>query len=162
MKCRRSFGNRGMPCQAGGYISIGTMKELCCHKNLWVSDKNRHACSNICLSELFSLHESILIGEGTFGKCLAGKYKQFPVAIKVFENCQNVKCIHEEANIVLMIPSNPNIAMLIAVQTIKKPYLLITKLCLSNRKPQTYSGYLEELDQLDKKNWKHVWKYCCE
>jgi predicted Ser/Thr protein kinase len=48
---------------------------------------------------LSPLHECALIGEGTFGKCLSGKYQNLPVAVKVFKGNQSVKSIHHEASI---------------------------------------------------------------
>jgi serine/threonine protein kinase len=93
------------------------------------------------------LHECALIGEGTFGKCLSGKYQNLPVAVKVFKGNQSVKSIHHEASILLQVPGHPNIAMLLGVQTVQYPFLLLSRLCLSDGIPMTYSKYLHHLER---------------
>lgn len=97
---------------------------------------------NISLEAMTPINECSLIGEGSFGMCMAGTYQNLPVAIKVFKGIESPSSVHHEANIQLKIPSHPNIAMLIGVQTVKQPYLLISRLCLDHGKPQTYANHL--------------------
>lgn len=103
-------------------------------------------CLNICLESLTPIEKCSSIGEGTFGMCVAGTYQNIPVAIKVLKGKVTANIVHKEANFLLKIPSHPNIPILIGVQTLTRPYFLLTRLCLSNGKPKTYSSYLHSLN----------------
>lgn len=97
---------------------------------------------NLNKDDISDLTHGCLIGEGTFGKCVAGKYKNVPTAFKIFKS-SDYRQVHAEADMLLMIPSHPGVAMLIGVLTMELPYLLATKLCLASGKPQTFSKMLE-------------------
>ena len=98
---------------------------------------------NLCKEDFSDLHKGHTIGEGTFGKCIAGTYKGIPTAYKIFKT-SNYRDVHAEADVLLRIPSHPGIAMLIGVLTTEVPHILATKLCTSSGKPQTYSSLLDK------------------
>ena len=65
---------------------------------------------NLCKEDFSDLHKGHTIGEGTFGKCIAGTYKGIPTAYKIFKT-SNYRDVHAEADVLLRIPSHPGIAM---------------------------------------------------
>lgn len=93
-----------------------------------------------------------LIGEGTFGHCIAGSYKGAPTAFKIFKDLSDCNVVHAEANFLLKIPSHPGIPMLIGVCTSGKPFVLATKLCETVGKPETFSSFLKGQQKLSKPN----------
>lgn len=102
---------------------------------------------NLCKSDFSDLNEGHIISEGTFGKCIAGTYKNIPTAFKVFKET-NYKNVHAEADALLKIPNHSGIAMLIGVLTTDMPHILATKLYTFSGKPETYSSLLsKEKDQ---------------
>ena len=80
-----------------------------------------------------------LIGEGTFGNCVAGTYKGIPVAFKVYKDVRvaSLEDVHAEAKILLKIPSHPGIPLLNGIHTTSFPFVLATKLCKTAGRPET-------------------------
>ena len=107
-----------------------------------VSKPFKIPCLNLCKEDMSDLDVWQLIGEGTFGQCYAGTYKDVPAAFKVFKHCESVDEVHREANILLKIPSHPGIPMLIGVYTTNTPFILATKLCKTSGYPETFSQFL--------------------
>ena len=107
---------------------------------------------NLCKEDMSDLTQGELIGEGTFGYCIAGSYKGVSAAFKVFKDLSDYKEVHTEANILLKIPSHPGIPMLIGVCTTSAPFVLATKLCKTAGKPKTYSGFLRSEQEYSKPN----------
>lgn len=107
---------------------------------------------NLCKEDMSDLTQEQLIGEGTFGYCIAGSYKGVSAAFKVFKDLSHYKEVHAEANILLKIPSHPGIPMLIGVCTTSTPFVLATKLCKTAGKAKTYSGFLRSQQEYSKPN----------
>ena len=73
---------------------------------------------NLCKEDMSDLAQGQLIGEGTFGQCIAGTYKGVPAAFKMFKDLNCLENVHREAKILLKIPSHPGIPMLIGIHTV--------------------------------------------
>lgn len=101
---------------------------------------------NLCKEDMSDLAQGQLIGEGTFGQCIAGTYKGVPAAFKMFKDLECLEDAHREAKILLKIPSHPGIPMLIGIHTVTTPFVLATKLCKTAGKPETYSHFLKNLE----------------
>ena len=94
-----------------------------------------------------------LIGEGTFGHCIAGSYKGVPTAFKIFKDLSDYEEVHTEANFLIPeIPSHLGIPTLIGVCTSSKPFVLATKLCETVGKPETFSSFLRGQQKFSKPN----------
>jgi len=101
---------------------------------------------NLCDKDMSDIAHGSLIGEGTFGQCVAGTYKGIPVAFKVYKDARitSLEDVHAEAKILLKIPSHPGIPLLIGIHTISFPFVLATKLCKTAGRPETYSCFLKQ------------------
>lgn len=99
---------------------------------------------NINLSELHRTDNDPILGEGTFAKCILGTYKRIQVAIKFFKGQPFWKTVHNEANIMMKIPSHPGIPMFIGLFTLHYSYLLVTKFHHYSGKSFTYSDFLKK------------------
>ena len=107
---------------------------------------------NLCKEDMSDLEAGQLIGEGTFGYCIAGSYKGIPTAFKIFKDLSDYKEVHTEANFLLKIPSHPGIPLLIGVCTSSTPFVLATKLCETVGKPETFSSFLRGQQKFSKPN----------
>ena len=103
---------------------------------------------NLCKEDMSDFAHGSLIGEGTFGQCVAGTYKGIPVAFKVYKDVRlaSLEDVHAEAKILLKIPSHPGIPLLIGIHTTSSPFVLATKLCKTAGRPETYSCFLKECE----------------
>lgn len=101
---------------------------------------------NPCDKDMSDITHGSLIGEGTFGHCVAGTYKGIPVAFKVYKDARltSLEDVHAEAKILLKIPSHPGIPLLIGIHTTSFPFVLAAKLCKTAGRPETYSCFLKE------------------
>lgn len=86
----------------------------------------------------------IVLGEGTFAKCILGTYKGIQVAVKFFKGRPSWTTVHNEANMMLKIPSHPGIPMFIGLFTSHHPYLLVTKFHHDAGKSITYRDFLKK------------------
>ena len=96
------------------------------------------------------------------GNVFSGKYKELPVAVKVFKDKKDCKAVHSECDILTLIPGHPNIAMLMGVFTVERPFLLLTKLCTSEGQPKTYACVLRQWSKSKTVNLKVFLSICLE
>ena len=107
---------------------------------------------NLCKEDMSDLTQGQLIGEGTFGRCIAGTYRGVSAAFNVFKHLHRYEEVHAEASILLHIPSHPGIPMLIGVCTTSTPFVLATKLCKHAGEPDTYMSFLKRQEKHSKPN----------
>ena len=114
------------------------------------------ASININLSELQTTNDEPTLGEGTFAKCVLGRYKRIQVAVKIFKGRPLWKTVHNEANIMMKIPSHPGIPMFIGLFTLHYPYLLVTKFHHYSGRSLTFSDFIKNYKKKESNTFYHL------